>query len=107
MRRAASREGGAHPPGKENHYTGTGKDTPERSGGKASKSWQATMTKMQRELESLQSWKGDALNKIHSMQSNMEQASSKYKRQLQYNRQLQERLEELGRHAKEAIMQTP
>jgi len=33
----------------------------------------------------------------------MDYLQSKYKRQLQYNQQLQQRLEELGRHAKEAI----
>lgn len=77
--------------------------TPEKAVKGKKDGWSAVVTRMQKELDDLQQWKGSALGSLQKSHGNMEYLQSKYKRQLQYNRQLQQRLEELGRHAKEAV----
>jgi chromosome segregation ATPase len=76
--------------------------TPDKAA-KGKTGWSAVITRMQKELDELQQWKGSALNSLQQSQGGMDYLQSKYKRQLQYNQQLQQRLEELGRHAKEAV----
>lgn len=69
-----------------------------RSGG-----WTAVTSQMHRELELLRRWKGEALETLRRTQQDMSHAQRQYRHQLEYNRQLQERLERIGQQARTAI----
>jgi DNA repair exonuclease SbcCD ATPase subunit len=74
----------------------------EKASGKP-KGWASTALQMHRELELLQGWKQEAMDSFRRMQGDMDIAKQHYHNQLQHNKSLQERLEQMGQQAKVAI----
>jgi len=71
--------------------------------GRSSDGWVNTAPlQMQREMELLQKWKGDALTVLRRMQGDMSSAQSQYRQQLEHNQELQEKLERMGHQARSA-----
>mmetsp|Transcript_161786 Transcript_161786/g.518967 ORF Transcript_161786/g.518967 Transcript_161786/m.518967 type:complete len:774 (-) Transcript_161786:23-2344(-) len=62
---------------------------------------------MQRELDLLQRWKGDAMGLLHRMQMDMSSVQEQYRQQLENNQELQERLEKMGQQARAAVSGMP
>eukprot|EP00927_Polykrikos_kofoidii_P043372 TRINITY_DN37447_c0_g1_i1.p1 TRINITY_DN37447_c0_g1~~TRINITY_DN37447_c0_g1_i1.p1 ORF type:complete len:1162 (+),score=221.08 TRINITY_DN37447_c0_g1_i1:169-3654(+) len=70
------------------------------------KGWSGATLRMHREIELLKNWKAEASGVLHRMQADMGTAHDQYRRQLEKNTELQERLENMGRQARATVEET-